>query len=81
VSLLGALRAAVARTGTGVWFDQAAQEEALRLCLASASARRRARAARRGRGGGTADPDPLSRALGFVPSRSDGPTLAKLLGF
>jgi hypothetical protein len=79
VSLLGALRAAVARTGTGVRFDQAAQEEALRLCLASASARRRAPTARRRRGEGTEDP--LSRALGFVPGRSDGPTLAKLLGF
>jgi hypothetical protein len=75
VSLLGAVRAALARTGGGVRVDKAAQEEALRLCLASAAA------SRRGHGGGTEDPNRLLRELGFVSSNLDQSKLEKLLGF
>ena len=81
MTLLGAVRAALARTGTGVRVDRAAQEEALRLCLASAAARRRVPAGRRGRGECTEDPDRLLRELGFASGNLDERTLKKLLGF
>lgn len=80
--LLSAARALLGRTGRGARIDKAAQEEALRLCLASNAASRRAPAARRGRGGGTADPGHLLRELGFEPPRHrDSDWLAELLGF
>jgi hypothetical protein len=41
VTLLSQIRAALARAGSGVRADKAAQEEALRLCLASHAARHR----------------------------------------
>jgi hypothetical protein len=70
----------LARTGSGVRVDQKAQEEALRLILASNAASRRGSTAKQRRVS-KADSDRLRAELGFVPARLDDSSLAELLGF
>jgi len=95
VAVAAAARASLAQArDCGVRIDRAAQEEALRACLADAAARRRARAAGRARGGGEgpgrldeqlgfAGPgrEPLLDLLGFVPAGRSREQMTDLLGF